>query len=90
MVVSDWDGEMTGFNWVGVRADIPTALAHLLVILDVRNYNSLGLGPGDDVIGKTRFLLAREFEEDVDITKQILSCIPAIASQSLCHIVQSE
>ncbi len=29
------------------------------------------MGPGDDVIAKMRNLLTREFEEDVDINKQI-------------------
>ncbi len=52
--------------------DVPIALAHLLVNLDAHNYNSSGLGPGDDVIAETRSLLTREFMEDVDITKQIL------------------
>ncbi len=59
-VVSDWDSKMAGFNWEGVKADIPTALAHLLVNLDACNYDPLGLGPGDDVIGETRLLLTRE------------------------------
>jgi hypothetical protein len=62
---------MASFDWEGVRADIPTALAHLLVNLDARNYDSSGLGPGDDEIGETRLLLTRELEEDVDITNQI-------------------
>ncbi len=71
-VVSDWDGKMASVDCLeGVRADIPTALACLLVNLDARNYDSLGLGPGDDVIGETRSLLTRELEEDVDITNQI-------------------
>ena len=71
-VVSDWDGKIAGFDWEGVRADIPAALAHLSVNYDVHNYDSLGLGPGDDVIAKTRNLSTREFKENVDIHKQIL------------------
>jgi hypothetical protein len=55
-VVSDWDGKMAGFDWEGVQADIPAALALLLVNHDTRNYYSSGLGPGDDVIAKTRNL----------------------------------
>jgi hypothetical protein len=70
-VVSDQDGKMGSFDFEGVQADIPIALARLLVDLDARNYDSLGLGPGDDVIAETRSLLTREFEEDIDITKQI-------------------
>ncbi len=69
--VSDWDGKMASFNWEGVRADIPTTLACLLVNLYARNYDSLGLGPGDDIIGEMRLLLTRELEENVDITNQI-------------------
>ncbi len=51
---------MAGFDWEGVRADIPTTLACLSVNLDTRNYNSSRLGSDDDVIGETRSLLTRE------------------------------
>jgi hypothetical protein len=71
MVVSDWDGKIAGFDWEGVRVDIPTALASVSVNLDAPNYDSSGLGPGDDITGETRLLLTRELEEDVDITNQI-------------------
>ncbi len=91
-MVSDWDGKMTSFDFEGVQVDVPIALAHLLVNLDVHIYNSSGLGPGNDVIFETRSLLTREFMEDVNITNQILmgencvsatlliECIPAINS----------
>ncbi len=71
-VVSDWDGKMAGLHLEGVRADNYIALARLSVALDARNYDSSGLGPGDDVIAKKRSILMREFEEEVDITKQVL------------------
>jgi hypothetical protein len=69
MTVSDWYSEMASFDFEGVQVDVPIALAHLLVNLDVRNYDSSGLGPGNDVIAKTRSLLTREFMEDLNITK---------------------
>ncbi len=91
-VVSDWDGKMAGFDWEGVRADIPTALACLSVNLDVHNYNSLGLGPGDDKIGETRLLLTRELEEDdIDITNQISigeDCVRSVQNLSLAVLWQ--
>jgi hypothetical protein len=62
---------MAGFDWEGVQADIPAALACLSVNHDARNYYSLGLSPGDGIIPKTRNLLTREFKENVDIIKQI-------------------
>jgi hypothetical protein len=43
----------------------------LLVNQNARNYNSSGVGPGDDVIGETRSLLTRELEDDVVCTNQI-------------------
>jgi hypothetical protein len=52
IVVSDWDGKMAIFDFEGIQTDIPNALACLLVNLDARNYDSLGLGPGDDIIAK--------------------------------------
>ncbi len=39
VVISDWDGKMAGFDWEGVRADIPTTPARLSVNLDARNYD---------------------------------------------------
>jgi hypothetical protein len=53
-VVSDWDVKMASFDWEGVQADIPAALSRLLVNHDACNYDSLGLGLGDEVIAKTR------------------------------------
>jgi hypothetical protein len=70
-VVSDWEGKLACFDWEGVRADIPNPLACLSVNQDTRNYNSSGVGPGDDIIGETRSLLTRELEDDVVCTNQI-------------------
>ncbi len=85
-VFSDWDGKMGCLDFDGVQADVPTALAYLSVGLDAWNYNSLGLGPGLDVIAEMRSLLTREIMEDVNITKQILirdSCIRCVQYLSL-------
>jgi hypothetical protein len=71
MVVSDWEGELACLDWEGVKADIPNALAHLLVNQNARNYDSSGVGPGDDIIGESRSLLMRELEDDVICTNQI-------------------
>ncbi len=49
-VVSDWEGKLACFDWEGVRADIPNALARLSVNRKARNYDSSGVGPGDDVL----------------------------------------
>jgi hypothetical protein len=70
-VVSDWEGGLACFDWEGVRADIPNVLAHLSVNQNVLNYNSSGVGPGDDIIGEIRSLLTRELEDDIICTNQI-------------------
>jgi hypothetical protein len=46
-------------------------LACLSVNQNTRNYDSSGVGPGDDVIGESRSLLTRELEDDVICTNQI-------------------
>ncbi len=70
-VVSDWEGELACLDWEGVGADIPNAMARLSVNQNARNYDSSGVGPGDDVIGESRSLLTRELEDDVICTNQI-------------------
>ncbi len=70
-VVSDWEGELACFDWEGVQVEIPNALARLSANQNAPNYNSSGIGPGDDVIGETRTLLTREFDDDVICTNQI-------------------
>ena len=62
---------MACLDWEGVRADIPNALAHLSLNQNACNYDSSGVGPGDDVIGESRSLLTRELEDDVICTNQI-------------------
>jgi hypothetical protein len=51
----------------------------------------LGLGPGLDVIAKTRSLLMREIMEDIDITNQSLireDCIRHVQYLSLAVFLQ--
>jgi hypothetical protein len=71
MVVSDWEGKLACFDWEGVSADIPNAVACLSVNQNACNYDSSGVGPGNDVIGETRSLLTRELDNDVVFTNQI-------------------
>jgi hypothetical protein len=70
-VVSDREGKLVCFDWEGVQVEIPNALAHLLANQNARKYDSSGVGPGDDIIGETRTLLTREFDDDNICTNQI-------------------
>jgi hypothetical protein len=72
IISSNWDGEMGCLDFVGVQVEVPNALSRLSANLDPRNYNSLGLGPGLDVIGETRDLLTRELPEYEEATQSIL------------------
>jgi hypothetical protein len=86
MVVSDWEGKLACLDWEGVRADIPNALAHLSLNQNACNYDSSGVGPGDDVIGESRSLLTRELEDDVICTNQISlgeDCVRSVQNLSL-------
>ena len=71
--VSDWEGELGGIVFDGIHKDIPNALARLSNNLDARNYDLSGLGPGLDVIGKTRTIFTQEISDDAcnEVLKQI-------------------
>jgi hypothetical protein len=45
---------MGSLDYDGVEVVVPNALARLSRNLDPRNYDSFGMGPGLDVVGKIR------------------------------------
>ena len=50
--------------------DVPNALAHLSQNLDPGNYDSLGLGPGLDVVDKTRTYMNQDLGEGEEAMTQ--------------------
>ena len=64
---------MGGIEFDGIHKDVPNALARLSENLDSRNYDLSGLGPGLDVIGKTRTIFTQEISDDAcnEVLKQI-------------------
>jgi hypothetical protein len=50
--LSNWEGEMGGLDFDGLRSFIPNAIARLSTNLDPHNYDQSGMGPGEDVVGE--------------------------------------
>jgi hypothetical protein len=55
--VSEWEGDLGCLDYKGVPVEVPNALAHLSANLDPRNFDSLGLGPGSDVMAENHSLV---------------------------------
>ncbi len=51
-VMSNWEGDIGCLDFKGVQVKVPNALACLSENLDSQNYDSLGLGPGSDVMAE--------------------------------------
>ncbi len=71
-ISSNWDGEMCCLDFDGIQVEVLNALSHLSANLDSKNYNSLGLGPGLDVVAETRDLLTGDIPEYEEVTHSIL------------------
>ena len=48
--ISDWSGALGDLDYDGIPEDIPNAIARLSRNLDPRNYDSSGMGHGNDII----------------------------------------
>ena len=55
-------------EFIGVRVEVPNALARLSRNLDPRNYDSSGMGPGLDVVEETRNCMNRDLSESEEVT----------------------
>ncbi len=51
--------------------EVPNALARLSANLDPRNFDSLGLGPGSDVMAENRSLMKSKVAEKSDAASRI-------------------
>jgi hypothetical protein len=52
----------------GVEVAVPNALARLSRNLDPCNYDSSGMGPGLDIVGKTRTCMSRDLGDSEEAT----------------------
>ena len=48
--ISDWSGALGDLDYDGIPEDIPNAIARLSRNLDPRNYDSSGMGRGNDIV----------------------------------------
>jgi hypothetical protein len=49
-LVSDWTGPLGDMDFDGINEEIPNAIARLCLNLDPRNYDTSGMGRGNDVV----------------------------------------
>ena len=64
-VVSEWEGDLGCLDYKGVPVEVPNALARLSANLDPHNFDSLGLGPGSDVMAENRSLVRSKVAANV-------------------------
>ncbi len=67
-LTSNWDGEMGSLDYDGVEVAVPNALACLSQNLDLRNYDSSGMGPGLNVVCETRTCMNRDLGDTEEAT----------------------
>jgi hypothetical protein len=51
--VSNWEGTLGQMDYDGLWEIIPNAISRLSINLDPHNYDLSGMGPGEDVVGKS-------------------------------------
>ena len=66
MPVSDWEGPIGGMDLEGIDAGVANMIARLSKNLNPRNYDSSGMGPGNDLVGEVYGFRDSDCEEGVD------------------------
>jgi hypothetical protein len=67
-VVSEWEGDLGCLYFEGVPVEVPNAPSCLSANLDPQNYDSLGVGPGSNVLAENCSLLTSKVAELSDFT----------------------
>jgi hypothetical protein len=62
-VVSEWEGDLGCLDFESVPVEVPNALACLSANLHPRNYDSVGLGHGSDIMAENHSLLMSKVAE---------------------------
>jgi len=88
-VGSEWEGGQGCLDFEGVPVEVPNALARLSANLDPRNFDSLGVGPGSDVMAENCSILRSEVAarndsasliDDMNIMKGIMNGVDHVRS----------
>jgi hypothetical protein len=66
MPVSDWKGPIGGMDLEGIDAGVANVIVRLSKNLNPRNYDSSGMGPGNDLVGEVYGFRDSDSEEGVD------------------------
>ena len=64
--VSDWEGPIGGMDLEGIDAGVANMIARLSKNLNPRNYDSSGMGPGNDLVGEVYGFCDSDCEEGID------------------------
>jgi hypothetical protein len=64
--VSDWEGPIGDMDLEGLDNGVAHTIARLSKNLNPRNYDSLGMGPGNDLVGEVYGFCDSDCEEGVD------------------------
>jgi hypothetical protein len=93
-VGSEWEGDLGCLDFEGVPVEVPNALAQLSANLDPRNFDSLGVGPGSDVMAENCSILRSEVAarndsasliDDMNIMKGIMNGVDRV--WSVCSLL---
>jgi hypothetical protein len=63
MPMSDWEGPMGDMDFEGLDDGVAHTIARLSKNLNPRNYDSSGMGPGNDLVGEVYDFCESDFEE---------------------------
>ena len=66
MPMSDWEGPMGDTDVEGLNDGVAHTIARLSKNLNPRNYDSSGMGPGNDLVGEVYGFRDSDCEEGVD------------------------
>jgi len=90
--MSDWEGPMGDMDLEGLDDGVARTIARLSENLNPRNYNSSGMGPGNDLVGEEYGFCESDSEEgnegedtSMSLTINSLS-LPFFHSQLVAHL----
>jgi hypothetical protein len=68
---SDWEGTMGDMDFEGLHDGVAHTIARLGTNLNPRNYDSSGMGPGNDLVGEVYDVCDSDSEEGEDISTSL-------------------
>ncbi len=63
--MSDWEGPMRDMDFEGLSDGVSHTIARLSKNLNPRNYDSSGMGPGNDLVAEVCDFCESDYEEGI-------------------------